>query len=512
MTVQNRVRRVADQLPTLGLVAFGFSGLFQLLAEVLTVFPGLNEAGYGDSYILYDAEQFRRTGLIYRDPALPPHPPGIYSPLLYVVLSLPGRMLHTTNPFLGPRAVILLAFVGCVLVTMSIARALIRAPAAGQLALLLACAIGTMPRWVLQLRGDFPGAAFGLLAVRLLLVPRWWAMLLAGTAAGLAFQFKITFVAALAAGGLWLLAARRWWELVFFSSAGALFAVAPYLYFHFREPAMFTQLLSLSHVIRDYNGLAHLAAHAAIEPVSLIAVATLPLVWHRRRRRWSLLVLFACISLGVAVITGVHSGANQNYFFEGLFALTPLAVLGGLRLSWGGWRQGTGGRLAALLLLAYAGLPNLMNGAHTIREGLGASARRAERRPIEVLGQALPGHRVLSTVPRVSLLIDTPELIEPFQLTYLQRLGKFDTRPLRERIRRLEFEAIVTRAKPSSFRGVPSLPEDLREAIAEAYHPFCAPGPAWMVHLPNDATGRGPFATRLLALGCTAVGPDAPAL
>ena len=56
----------------------------------------------------------------------------------------------------------------------------------------------------------------GLLSVRLLLGSGRWAGLLAGAA----FQFKITFVAALAAGGLWLLVLRRLRDLALFTAAG----------------------------------------------------------------------------------------------------------------------------------------------------------------------------------------------------------------------------------------------------------------------------------------------------
>jgi len=500
MSVRDRVRWAVGQIPGWALLLFGLSSVLLLLIRVAADFPRLGEAGYPDSYILYDTEHFRRTGVIHRDPATPPYPPAQYSPLVYVLLSVPGRILETANPFLGPRVVILLAFAACVVATASIARALIPVRGAGAWGLLLASTIGTMPQWVLQLRGDFPGAAFGLLSVRLLLANGRWAALLAGVAAGLAFQFKITFLAALVAGGLWLLALRRWRDLVQFAVAGLLFALGPYLYFQLREPQTLARILSLNSIVRDYRGMVLLALLSAREPVCLLALAALPLVRWRGRSRWWLLFLFAAVSLAVALVTVVQAGGNSNYFFEGLFALTPLAVLGALRLAGGRWCRGPVGLLGAALLVWFFVVPRLESARWLLATSPGH--RLAERRPIEMLRLALPGHRVLSTVPRVSILTDEPVITDPFAMAYMQRLGKFDTGPLLRRVRRQDFEAVVTLAASGDYRGVPTVPPDLLAAIAEAYQPFCAPGPSFVVHLPRGAAASSAVGARLMELGC----------
>jgi hypothetical protein len=479
---------------------FGVSGALLLLVRVAADLPMLGEAGYGDSYILYDVEQYRRTGVIYRDLSAPPYPPAQYSPLLYVALAVPGRMIETANPFLGPRVVILLAFAACVLAAGSIARALVPARGARALGMLLASAIGTMPAWALQLRADFLGAAFGLLAVRLLLSDGRWAALLAGAAAGMAFQFKITFVAALAAGGLWLLASRRWRDLLNFTVAGALFAVGPYLYFQLREPQTMARVLSLGSIIRDYGGLARLALTSAREPVCLLALAALPVLVRRRGSGWRLVLLYATVSLGVALVTNAHAGGNANYFFEGLFALTPMATVGTLRLAGGG--RTTSGLLIALLLVSYHVAPNLVAARDMASDKLNPAGRAAERRPIEMLGAALPGHRVLSTVPRIAILTDEPVVIDPYYMTYMQQLGKYDTGPLLDRVRRQEFDAVVTTREPTTYRGVRTAPPDLWSAIAHAYQPFCAPSPILVVHLPRGGSHGATVGARLKELGC----------
>src|SRR3954452_23619253 len=49
------------------------------------------EAGYGDSYILYDVNHFKSTGVIYRDLSVPPYLPAQYSPFVYMMYAIPGQ-------------------------------------------------------------------------------------------------------------------------------------------------------------------------------------------------------------------------------------------------------------------------------------------------------------------------------------------------------------------------------------------------------------------------------------
>ena len=82
------------------------------------------EAGFGDSYILYDVQHFNSTGQIYRDLSVPPYLPAQYGPLVYRLYALAADA-RIENPFLGPRFVALAAF--CLSVSMAaiVAQALI---------------------------------------------------------------------------------------------------------------------------------------------------------------------------------------------------------------------------------------------------------------------------------------------------------------------------------------------------------------------------------------------------
>jgi len=167
----------------------------------------LDDAGYGDSYILYDILHFQRTGVIYRDLTLPPYLPAQYSPFMYMLYSLPKGM--TANPFSGPRLISLASFVLCVAMTVLLVRALIPVRIAWLWGVLMAGSVESMADWPLQLRGDFPAIFLSLSAMRLLLTRSTPMVMLAGVCAGLAPQFKVTYLASLVAGSLWLVLRRR---------------------------------------------------------------------------------------------------------------------------------------------------------------------------------------------------------------------------------------------------------------------------------------------------------------
>jgi hypothetical protein len=436
------------------------------------------DVGYPDSYILYSVEQLRQTGLIYRSLAGPPYVPTVYSPMVYVLLSLPGRLLPFQNAFLGPRIAVLATFALCVAVTASITRALIPARSGWLWGLVLACSIGCMRGWVLQLRGDLPGALFGLLAIRLLLAKPRWAVAAAGLSAGLATQFKFTFVAALVAGMLCLLARRRWRDVVVFLLAGLGTTGGLYLLFQLREPRMLTQILALGpKVVTDFGGTLDLARQVAVEPVLLLALAGLLLVVRRRLSAWALPVVFMLVSFGIGALTAVQAGANVNYFFEGLFAATPLATFAFLQLvaeSRGRWT--TARLLIPVLVLGYYAYRNAAEAMDSLEPPAPWTQVREENRATEALRGALAGHYVLALVPWVAVLEPDPVITEPYLASYLEAAGRFKATPIVETLRQQQFDAVVTDTSMHGYRGVPIVPADIGAAVAASYAPYCGFG------------------------------------
>jgi hypothetical protein len=409
--------------------------------------------------------------MIYRDLSQPPYLPAQYSPLVYMIYSVAARS-PSWNPFFGPRLVALGGFVLCVAVVASIVRVLIPVRSAWLWGTLLATSVTCMAPWPLQLRGDFLGMFFGLLAVRLLLSRSHHAALLAGLCSGLALQFKITLVAPLIVGCVWLAARKRWRALPIFLAAAALTSAGLYFLFWLREPRMIEQMLALRVPIRDALGDVRLFVRAASEPIALLALAALPAVLTRQWPRWMLLLLFVLTSLIFSALADLQAGGNVNYFFEALFAMTALAVWGVMRLC--GRNQRKGGLALTGLSLIYVFL--LGREIQKSHSRISPAAVLSENEQFRRLEARLSGLHIFSTVPRIALLDQEPTLMEPFLLSYLQRAGRFDPAPILERVRAGEFDVVIT-AGPEfqeSWRGVPQVPPDLKRSIASVYEPYCA--------------------------------------
>ncbi len=467
-------RRVAGRAAVGALLLFSLVSSLALVTDQVSHLCLLTEVGYGDIYVLYDVLHFQRSGKIYRDPAQPPYLPALYSPLVYWLYSLPGRIdAAAKNLFVGPRLVALTAFLLCVGAVVSIVRTLVPVRFAWLWGVLLTGSISSMRNWVLQLRGDFAAIFFSLLAIRLLLVRSRWAVVLAGVCAGFATQFKLTYLTALAAGSLWLLIRRQWKDLAGFAIAGVFSSAGLYLLFWIHERAMFAQMLAPSPGIVDVKGSIALVFAALRQPVVLIALAGLPPITRRFSPRWALVLLFALTSFAIGGLTSLQAGANSNYFLESLLGLIPLAVLGVLRLTvWARHHLWAALFIAALFSLHF--LPASAHELYTIlRSGVGPRSIESQNESFRTIQNALQGHHIFSTVPRLALLDPNPALTEPFLLSYLQTLGKIDAQPILNRVRSGEFDVLITSAHPDSYRGVPVIAPDLRGAIVAAYTPHC---------------------------------------
>jgi hypothetical protein len=496
------ISRIARYAAAGALLAFCLLSL-PLLAREISFLPLLDEAGYGDSYIIYDVQRYQKTGVIYPDLSQPPYLPAQYSPVVYVFYSLPGRLAAWSNPFVGPRLLTLLSFFACAAVVISIVVVLVPVRFAWAWGLLLVSSIISMWSWVLQIRGDFPGIFFGLLAIRLLMSRARWSVLLAGLCAGLATQFKFTFVAAAGAGVLWFLIQRQWSNLARFAVAAALASAVPYVLFSLHEPRMLSQILALSPGIIDVFGDLAFVTQTVGNLVLVLAMFGLPPVVRHFWPRWALLIIFATLSFAVAGLTDLQAGGNDNYFFETLFAVVPLAVLGAVRLVALAPRNPVVTFFLVVLFAIHFLAPRVLLFYGQIVSSQDTVASRNDTfRNVE---RVLQGQRILSTVPRLALIDPQPPLVEPVLLYYLQRLGKIDPDPLFSGIRDGAYGVVITSSRPVSHRGLLLIGPDLRAAIAATYRPSCALG-GWLFHLPvrsNADTDR--LEADLARIGCAAV-------
>ncbi len=492
-------RRIAKHITPGALLLLFLTGCVYLVALQLAHLFLLDETGYGDSYVLYDVQQFAKTGVIYRDLSQPPYMPTQYSPLVYMLYALPSRV-GSENPFFGPRLAALAAFLLCVAMVVSIVRVLIPAGTAWLWGLLIATSITSLGTWPLQLRGDFAGIFFGLAAIRLLLVRSRYTVLLAGLCAGLATQFKIIYVAALIAGSLWLPLRRRWKDLTVFVAAGASLSAGLYLLFWLREPRMISQMMAMAPGIRDFPGCLQLVLRAIREPVVLLALPALPLVILRRWPRWGLLLLFVLVSFGIAALTDIQAGGNINYFYEGFFALTPLSVLGAFRLIvWSRQHAAIAAFLTGLILIHFW-LVDAQN-LYSARAEISPWKIKAQNALFRRTEDALRGQHIFSTTPRMALFDPHPALMEPHLLSYMQRLGKANPEPIVERIRSGEFDLVITAQNRDSWRGIPRVGPDLENAIVAAYTPQCT-ALSNVLLLPRHRPEEAVLIRKLHQIGC----------
>jgi hypothetical protein len=212
-----------------------------------------------------------------------------------------------------------------------------------------------------------------------------------------------------------------------------------------------------------------------------------------------LLGLFGAISFVEATLTDLHPGGNINYFYEALFALVPAAALGIVRLLASSRRSVTVGFLVAALFLMFA-KPKLAEVAVAASEGgLGFARVKTQNRDLERMRNALQGRRIFSTIPSIALIDPEPALLDPFSL------WKIDARPLYERVRRAEFDVVITYVDPEVYRKVAWIPPGLRDAISAAYRPFCTTQ-GLLLETPSSRAIDSTFFEKLKQIGCTAVG------
>jgi hypothetical protein len=496
------VRQMTDYATGGAIFVFCVLAATLLMKQVSLLFL-IDEVGAGDSYVLYDVQQFSKSGIIYRDLSQPPYTPSVYSPALYIFYSIPGRLVAWENPFLGPRLLALAAFLLCIAVTVSLTRALITVRYAWVWGLLLAGSIVSMDFWVLQIRGDFPAIFFSLAAIRLLLSESPRAVPLAGVCAGLATQFKFTLVAALVAGCLWLLARRLWRDLARFAAAGFVASAGLYFTYWLREPRMLSHLASLSIGVVDVKGCLDLIRAVLTEAVVLLALAAIPPSASRVSPRWTLLGLFAIISFTIASLANLHPGGNLNYFYEALFAVVPAASLGVIRLTESTRRHiPTGLFVAALFFLHYAH-PERTHGALS-RGEIGFRSVAVRNAEFERIQEALRGQHIFSTVERLALLDPTPALVNVFNFWAI------NPQYIYKRLSRSEFDVVITPSHAVTWRGIDFIKPRLRDAIGEAYTPHCVIGELavqgpLLLHLPRNRRTSDAFLQQLSRAGCVPV-------
>lgn len=493
--------RFAGRATELVLVTAAALVLVTTLVKVAYTMRQLDDAGYGDSYILYDVHRYVATGTIYKSLSDPPYNATVYGPLLYWVLGKTTAVGGADSPFFGSRLAVFGAWVGCVLLAGHLSAVLVQRRGAFAWGALLAACMPAVRPWIPQIRADFFGIFFALLAIALLYRNRGWSDWGAACCAGLAIVFKMTLMAAFAAGLLWLLARRDYRRARRFACGAAAATGIIFWWFWRTEPRMFTQMLALRPLAPDLSGALDVIREASTQPVLLLALASLPWVLTRALHRWSLALVFLGVSLAIAAATSLHPGGNINYFFEGLWGAVPLATLAVVTVFEALRRQfladlGLAAAIAVCLLV-----PASLE-AGTIRRSIGKIEWR--NRELRAVEGVLRTRRVASTVPRLALMTVAPPVTDPYFVGMQLKAGGDSYTRLFDQLRRGEFELVVTGRSGGQWRGIEHVSPALRAAISTAYRPYCVYGRA-LFHVRRQADQGSTLAAELRAIGCRPV-------
>src|ERR1700755_377971 len=106
------------------LLLFCAVSALRLAIEIGGAMTSAKEAGYGDNYIFHGTQQYLKTGHIYPDVSNHDELPSLYSPFLYITLSLPLRFGNWGDSYVGPRLMVLASFLACLVLIASISRKL----------------------------------------------------------------------------------------------------------------------------------------------------------------------------------------------------------------------------------------------------------------------------------------------------------------------------------------------------------------------------------------------------
>ncbi|MGE3909190.1 MAG: glycosyltransferase family 87 protein, partial [Chloroflexota bacterium] len=344
-----------------------------------------------------------------------------------------------------------------------------------------------LDEWGFAARPDLPAVALSLLALLLLVAQpqRAW---LAASVAVLAFFTKQTAVALPVAAVLWLLLNKRWRTALVFAGSWAALTGATLLALELVTGRTYLLNTLFAHLATPKNGF-DLAMRDFMTlpedawPALTLALAAGPLLV--RDRRPLLPLIYLGVSTTLALVSLRNTGGDVNYLIEPAAAASVPAALA---ISWLWQRHGPlrlariAGSVALAGAVVYWGLDTwdywrLDGGVNP-----GPMA----------LDEIAAADSVLSEEPLGVLLAGRPLLVsDTFHLSMLTTSGFFDPLELERRIKRSEFDLIITRSDIRSARWWKRqllLPEGVRLAIKDVYVPDGRVGIYWL-YRPEDRRG-----------------------
>jgi hypothetical protein len=444
----------------------------------------IGQAASPDTYIFDTVEHYIKKGQIYPEITETTTIPPVYSPMLYISMALPTRLVASENRFLPARTFQIIMFGVALALLYSITERLIPFPYAGVWSVLLACTYTVS--WVHSgaLRADYPAVVCSLAAIRLLLSRRHTIMtfFMAGFFAGFELQFKLTMMTAAASGVAWLLWQKKWRPLLIFCAGLSLSSIVLYGYFLMAEPYMTSSITKVfGKPLWDIKGAIDIYKSILREPVVLIGLATLPFSLTRFPSRFLLLAISCFVSFSIAASTVVQVGAGEYYFLEAIYLLTIFATMG---IFWLRARaKGPIGLFLCSLFLVNYVLPIFRQiPVMAYNSTKGVSVRNIESKKMEEL---MRGEKALPVTLSAATFASEVVLKDPGALGILEAQGTYAAEPVVKQIEAGLFDIVIVDKEEKIWRGFSLVPPRLRAAISGAYSPYGTLGD-WLVLTPKE--------------------------
>ena len=481
----------------------------------ITVGTGLGlasfrDVAYPDSATLLKIREFVRSGHMYSDINRPPYHLALYGPLTYVLLAIPYGLAQSLG--VSPQIFVRLGIIGalscCVLLIFLVSKRLFSSRPIAWLSVVFSLSALPLAIWTAQIRGDFLGLAFSLLAIYLFLLKEGRPQSIgAAISAGIAVLVKQTFLAVPIAIICWLAYSRKYKQAAAWALCFAFTVAGGYGIVWLREPLLVQHLAAVRHPIFEYRYALAIIWHAVAQPVTPFAVLGGALVLRKRIPEQVFLVIYCVVAWGMAILTIPQVGGNINYFWEPLLASAVLAGLGLYELQ--RKQDQTPLLVTAMLvfLLLRASLPMLRQELDYLGKCYtNFSDFQARKTKWEAFASAVSGRRLLSTIPDVTALSTIPEIPDPYLNATLELRGQWNSAPVLAQMDADVFDLIVVdkgeaQFENGDFRGVRSWSDAMWSTLKRTYAPVCV-FEDMEVWLPHRASGD--ILPKLEAIGCAA--------
>jgi hypothetical protein len=456
--------------------------LFCLSVDVVTLsvrlfadFRNYSDVGYPDSAVTLRIAEYVHTGRLYLDINQPPYYPTLYSPLGYVMLSVPYRLAvrHSYSPDKALRLAGLGFFLGSVALVFLIAQRMGVPINIALLGALFATSGPQLREWPMQVRPDMLALSFALLGIWLCLgSERRWQLALAAVCGGLAFLCKQTYVAMPAAVFLWFLFQRRFQAALVWATGVAFIVMTGYGFFIFREPLAWQHFAALSRPILEYHEGLLITLGALSEAKVLFFFFGAYFAWRHRHGKVPLILLYGLIALFTGVLAIPQVGGGIYYFLEFWAVSAALAALGLVELNRHLRRTPVIITALVIVLLLYFFAPKLRSDMGSLRATYLTTRDYAQRRAQwERFHSVLAGRRLLAFEPSIGLWSRMPEIPDPYLNAVLEQSGTWSSAPIVRNIEGGVYEAIID-TDVDVYRGVKTL-LSVHAAIKQHYLPAC---------------------------------------